>query len=118
MDNGPMGKGPKDLAGDGQDSRRVFSFIEEDRLIGSLQFARAGALCSGWLTLLTAAATAVHEGLTQSLEQEDRQKSPNLTLKVLYIVQQIVSSCSSKYEIQPNQFIEIYTFLNKCHQKS
>jgi len=60
------------LAGDGQDGRCVFSLVKEDRrLVGCLQFDLGGAwraLGRGWLTLLTAAAAAVHERLTQSLK--------------------------------------------------
>lgn len=72
-------EGPMALAGDGQDGRRVFSLVKEDgRLIGCLQFDLGGAwraLSRGWLTLLTAAAAAVHEGLTESLKHNDTQVS-------------------------------------------
>lgn len=63
------------LAGDGQDGRRVFSLVKEDgSLIGCLQFDLGGAwriLGRGWLTLLTAAAAAVHECLTKSLKRKN-----------------------------------------------
>ncbi len=69
--------GPMALAGDGQYGRRVFSLVEEDgRLIGCLQLDGAWrALSGGWLTLLAAAAAAVHEGLTESLQHDDRRVS-------------------------------------------
>ena len=61
------------LTGDGQDGRRVFSLVEEDgRLVGGLELdlGRAWrALGRGWLTVLAAAAAAVHERLAESLEQ-------------------------------------------------
>lgn len=63
------------LAGDGQDGRSVFSLVEEDgRLIGGLLFDLGGAwraLLRCRLTLLTAAAAAVHEGLAESLKHDD-----------------------------------------------
>lgn len=70
---------PIALARDGQDGRCVFGLVEEDgRLIGSFEFGlgRArGALSCVWLTLLTAATAAVHEGLTKSLRHNDTQIS-------------------------------------------
>lgn len=67
------------LAGDGQDGGRFFSLVEEDGcLIGRLQFDLGGAwraLSRGWLTLLTAAAATVHEGLTESLKHNNMQVS-------------------------------------------
>lgn len=64
---------PVTLARNRQDGRSVFSLVKEDRrLISCLQLDVGGAwraLCCGWLTLLTAAAAAVHEGLTQILKQ-------------------------------------------------
>ena len=78
-------EGPMALAGDGQDGRRLFSLVEEDgRLIGRLQFGGAWrALSRGGLTLLTAAAAAVHEGLTESLKHDDMQVSDATALNTL-----------------------------------
>lgn len=74
---GPVAEGgPVALAGDRQDGRSVFSLVKKDgRLVSRLQFNLGGAwrtLSRGRLTFLTAAAAAIHEGLTQSLEQRNK----------------------------------------------
>lgn len=63
------------LAGDGQNGRRVFCFVEEDGRLGRRrQFDLGGAgrpLSRGGLTFLAATATAVREHLTQSLKHHN-----------------------------------------------